>query len=142
MEDIDKTFAPGYVDLVGCQVTISDCYTGQSDYAEWVSVGEPLSWCNPRQCHGDADGIENPYGDPRMGLKSWVCDEDFVILMAGYHVTYNGDPAVQPWIAADFDHTDNPYGDPRMGLSARVCDEDFIILMNYYHTAVDANCLD
>jgi hypothetical protein len=28
--------------------------TGQ---AEWLTVGRPISWCYPMQCHGDADGL-------------------------------------------------------------------------------------
>ena len=58
--------------------------------------------------------------------------------MNGYHLPYSGNPAIDPWIAADFEHALNNYG---RGLSARVCDEDFIILMNYYHLPTPADCL-
>ena len=63
MEDPD---ASANVDLSGVQGIVvygpvSACYTGP-DAAEWATVGKPESWCNPRQCHGDADGILNTYG--------------------------------------------------------------------------------
>ena len=75
------------------------CYTG-SDYAEWVAVGRPASWCKPFQCHGDANGAFD-----RMGkCGSQIGYGDINILLAGFDKPYSGDPVVQPWIAADFDH--------------------------------------
>ena len=34
---------------------LGNCYTGMPDYTEWETAGQPLSWCNDRQCRGDAD---------------------------------------------------------------------------------------
>ena len=133
--------------------------TGHDDYAEWQIVGEPTSWCNPRQCHGDADGIENEYGepDPFTGEynKAWVSSEDIAILIAGFRQPYSGDPAVDggdpgsdpdTWIAADFDHTNNNYGEPDPFTGeynkARVSSEDVTVLITYFRQTVAADCLD
>jgi len=124
-----------------------DCYTGP-DYAEWVVVGKPDSWCNVRQCHGDADGIENEYGapDPFTGEynKAWVSTEDIGFIIAGFRKTYTGSEA---WIAADFDHTNNEYGapDPFTGEynKARVSTEDISELISYFRSSsVPTDCLD
>ncbi len=84
------------------------CYTGPDD-VEWGIVGEPLSWCYPRQCHGDADGLQE------VIIKGtyWVGINDISILLAGFKQGYSGselvdgpdaDSAPDTWIAADFDH--------------------------------------
>jgi len=125
------------------------CYTGP-DAAEWEAVGSPDSWCNARQCHGDADGVENEYGapDPFTGLyeKAWVSSEDVTVLVTGFRQTYGGNPAVDTWISADFDHVNNEYGapDPFTGLyeKARVSSEDVTILITYFRQTVPADCLD
>ena len=129
------------------------------DYDEWIDVNSPASWCNPRQCHGDADGIENEYGapDPFTGEynKAWVSSEDIAVLIEGFRQPYSGDPAVDggdpgsdpdTWIAADFDHTNNEYGapDPFTGEynKARVSSEDVTVIITYFRVAVTADCLD
>jgi len=95
------------------------------DYDDWVLLGEPNSWCNKRQCHGDADGILNEYG---RGNFAWVSNEDIAILVAGFREIYV-DAATSPWIAADFDRRENEYG---RGNFARVSTEDINILVAYF----------
>lgn len=72
------------------------------DYDEWVEIGQPVSWCYPRQCHGDADGLKLLDPNDPVG-PFWVQQNDLDILVAGWHQPYSGDPEEDPWIAADFD---------------------------------------
>jgi sulfatase modifying factor 1 len=84
----------------------NNCYTGP-DQREWISVGRPQSWCAPRQCHGDASNSAEIIG--KCG-PVWVGYKDIEILVAGFHRPYYGDPAAQPWIAADFNHRTEKIG--------------------------------
>jgi hypothetical protein len=116
-----------------------DCYTGP-DVAEWELVGKPDSWCNPRQCHGDADADEK--GDPKLGYF-WVQTNDLNILSDGwkkdgklvddYDTNLSqyppDDPQKRGWIAADFDHDEK--GDPKLGYF-RVQTQDLNILSWYW----------
>jgi hypothetical protein len=63
-----------------------DCFpTCRPDYAEWVAVGKPDCWCNPRQCHGDVDDAragseKSGYyyvgpADLNMLLPAWLLKE-------------------------------------------------------------------
>jgi hypothetical protein len=150
MEDTEKSFPASYVTLSSCQID-PECYWGQSDYDEWEDVNKPDSWCNPRQCHGDADGIYNQYGPPFNPQWAWVSTEDVAILIKGYRQPYSGDPAVDggdpdsdpdTWISADFDHTNNQFGPPFNPQWARISTEDVAVLIEYYRESVDPNCLD
>lgn len=76
------------------------CYQGP-DCNEWIAVGEPASWCYPRQCYGDADNAQN--GNPKDGYF-WVWSGDLNALIAGWKQPYGGNPATQTWISADFNH--------------------------------------
>jgi len=119
-----------------------------SDYFEWLSVGKPLSWCYPRQCHGDATGTED--GDPKLGYY-WVQEGDLNALITGWK---KDGPALgdyvpgQAWIAADFNHSED--GDPKLGYF-RVQEGDLNVLITYWKKdapalgddpAVPADCLD
>jgi hypothetical protein len=87
-------YAAGSADVsfgAGCTVTF-DCYTGP-DYAAWVAVGKPASWCNPRQCHGDADGVME--SDKSLPYDFWVGVADLQI-MAAYWQGPNGDKPEPP----------------------------------------------
>jgi hypothetical protein len=70
--------------------------------AEWLSVGQPACWLNPRHCHGDADGN---YQSPQ---KFWVSTNDLDILIAAWNKPYAeiGGQKINgvPLICADFDH--------------------------------------
>jgi subtilisin family serine protease len=48
------------------------------DFSEWLFVGKPDCWCEPRQCHGDAD-------DRYQGKQHyWVCTWDLDVLIAAW----------------------------------------------------------
>ncbi len=75
-----------------------ECYAGQPDYAQWVAAGKPICWCYPRQCHGDADGLQE--GGGKVPLV-WVGVNDLAILGTSWKknpgdLGYDG--------CADFDH--------------------------------------
>ena len=114
-------------------VCAPDCAgVGAASQAEWDAVGNPQSWCAPRQCHGDATGTED--GDPKLGYF-WVQEGDLGILINGWKQdgTAIGDysPAADPtgWIAADFTRTED--GDPKLGYF-RVQEGDLGILINHW----------
>jgi hypothetical protein len=121
--------------------TKKDCFPSISpDYTEWLSVGKPTSWCNPRQCHGDADAILNTFGRGG-GSSGWVATPDVTILVAGYKLPYS-DPVTHPWIAADFDHELNTFGRGG-GSSARIATPDVSVLVAWYKLGgVPTDCLD
>jgi len=76
------------------------CY--HPDYQAWLDRGSPISWCNPRQCHGDADGEMETRGKQDF----WVGYPDLDLFLAGFPIptTTYVDEYTHPWIAADFDH--------------------------------------
>ena len=81
--------APSSVVFVGGAITGGECYTGP-DYAEWVTVGKPDSWCTDRQCHGEA---ETPDATEVIGKGTyWVGYNDIAVLLAGFKQAYP-DPA-------------------------------------------------
>jgi hypothetical protein len=138
MEDTTQEFSPSYVTLTGSHVEgCGGCFpSSHPDYAEWLTVGEPDSWCYPRQCHGDATGEKEQMGKPYY----WVSDVDLGVLIEGYGKTYT-DPETNPWIAADFTHAAEQMGKPYY----RVSNIDLNILIQYYgkpDEEVDPNCLD
>jgi hypothetical protein len=131
MEDPSVPANPSFQ---GCCVSGEDCYTGP-DVAEWQAVGEPQSWCEPRQCHGDADGLQEQFGFEMV----WVGMNDVAVLVQGFRAPYGGDPAQDPWIAADFNHDDEQFGFDMV----RVGMDDVAVLVNYFRAStVPADCLD
>jgi len=106
------------------------------DYVEWVIVGKPTCWCNPRQCNGDADGAS------QGKKKYWVSTYDLDILIAAWNkpfaeiegVTHNG----VPLICADFAH------DTQGKKKYRVSTNDLDILVANWNQAnlPDPDCLD
>ena len=81
---------------------VTDCYTGP-DYNEWKNVvGEPNSWCNPRQCHGDADGLQEAIG---KGMY-WVGYNDLSIFIANW----KDQLGLASALPADFDHASEAIG--------------------------------
>lgn len=104
MEDTTQEFPGGYVTLVGCTVTFGGpCIpSNHPDYQAWLDRSSPQSWCNPRQCHGDADSDKELRGK----LYYWVSYPDLDIFLEGWPnaTTAYVDEATDPWIAADFDH--------------------------------------
>ena len=98
---------------------------GGPDTAEWHAVGEPASWGNARQCHGDADGAQEPFG---KDVYAWVGFDDIDLLLDGYSLL-DTDPNFSTWIAADFDHAAEPFG---KDVFVRVGFDDIDILLKYY----------
>jgi hypothetical protein len=112
-------------------------FSTQSECDEWLAMGSPASWDNPRQCHGDADGAQD--GNPKSGYF-WVWSSDLSALLAGWKQPYSGDPATDPWISADFTHSEE--GNPKSGYF-RVWSGDLAILLQYWKQAdVPEDCLD
>jgi len=109
---------------------------GPATQAEWDAVGNPQSWCNQRQCHGDASNSKD--GTPKGGYF-YVQEMDLNILVAGWKKAYTN-PTLHPWIAADFNrHMD---GTPKGGYF-RVQEMDLNILVAYWKDAdalVPADC--
>lgn len=130
------------VSVNGCQVSNPNCYTGcmplgHADWTEWDNMGRPDCWCtsnNPRQCHGDADGIQE--GDPKVGYF-YVWSGDLTMLVAGWKQSYGGDPLVDTWICADFDHAEE--GDPKVGYF-RVWSGDLTILVANWKSNPSPDC--
>ncbi|MHC4113457.1 MAG: hypothetical protein ACYSUY_20480, partial [Planctomycetota bacterium] len=75
------------------------------DYAQWLAAGEPECWCNPRQCHGDADGQLG--GSPKTGYYA-VGPTDLNILVSAWLVLEPpqgiGIGSIPNGICADFAH--------------------------------------
>ena len=89
------------------------------NYWQWVSVGQPSCWCEPRQCLGDADnGSEGK-------ASTWVLLDDLAVLKASWNKDYptiagqttvvSTGKAVE-WICADFDHKPEGKAAVRVGL--------------------------
>jgi len=111
-----------------------ECITAaDTDYTDWVNLGKPDSWCNERQCHGDADGLQQQVGKQSY----WVTNNDLNILIAGYVQPYV-DETSDPWIAADFDRRAQQVGKQ----SYRVTNNDVSILIANYVTNPPEDCND
>ena len=116
---------PGSIQrLAATCIDPTSCYTGP-DYDEWVAVGRPESWCNPRQCEGDASGgwESNPF----TGESWWVGVDDLGCLIAGWKQQKYTNPQECWWIAADFSHSAEV--NPFTGESWRVGVDDLNILV-------------
>jgi hypothetical protein len=104
-----------------------ECYAGQPDYSEWVTVGKPTCWCYPRQCYGDADGHSEGKG------SYWVFTADLNTMLTAWSKTagaLTGNDA-----CADFDHLPEGKG------SYRVFTADLnILLANWGTNATPADC--
>ena len=86
-----------YATLSGVVMPYGGCYpAGMADWAEWDTVGRPPCWCNPRQCHGDADGLA------QGRFIYWVSTDDLDILSDAWGKGLGA--LVGNEICADFDH--------------------------------------
>jgi hypothetical protein len=124
---------PDTVDMAFA-ITTEDCFPQtHPDYSQWVSVGRPYCWCEPRQCHGDADNASE------TKLNYWVFVNDLTILLNGWGKPY---PIIAgqklngvPLICADFDHLSETK------LNYRVFVNDLTILLTNWGTnAVPPDC--
>jgi hypothetical protein len=122
-----------------------NCWTGDAaSRAVWESVGKPKCWCagfNPRQCHGDADGVQSPADKTGIPPAHWVGSPDLGTLALGWKKPRTN-PNFNIFICADFDRIENP-GD-KSGLPPhRVGAPDLGILTAWWKKGnVPANCQD
>ncbi|MBN2270284.1 MAG: hypothetical protein JXN61_06705 [Sedimentisphaerales bacterium] len=120
---------------VGWSLYDDECFyfsPDHPDYDEWFSVGMPACWCNPRQCHGDTDGLME--GGPKTGYF-YVHYDDLNTLIAGWSIaepprgpgisTMLG-PSGVPAICADFDH-DKEGGDKSGYLRVKYNDLNILV---------------
>jgi hypothetical protein len=131
---------PAVVDLSGAtSIAIASAAApaaSPSDYAEWVTVGKPQCWTFSRQCHGDADGLQE---SNKKGGYTHVGYGDLTVLMAAWMKPSNQVVGTS-LICADFAHDE--------GVSAttgayRVGPTDLNILVKYWlesDTNVPADC--
>lgn len=121
------------VDVTGCDVEVGGpCFPeAHPDYAEWLSVGSPDSWCYPRQCHGDSDGQQEQVG----WFWYYVAFDDLNIFIDGWQNGNDTDPNV---LAADCSHSKEQVG----WFWYRVAFDDLDILIANWQTNPDPNCLD
>jgi hypothetical protein len=114
------------VDLTGATdvaITVGAAYSGANP-EQWVAVGKPLCWMssvNPRQCHGDADGLA-------QGKQNyWVSTDDLEILIEAWNKPLESLTGNQ--ICADFDHL------PQGKQNFRVSTNDLDILVANWNQA-------
>lgn len=132
---------PAVVDLSGAtSIAIASvaepAAAGRSDYDEWIAVGKPECWTFPRQCHGDADGLQE---SNKKGGYTHVGYGDLSILMAAWMKPSN-QVLGTPQICADFAHDE---GVSTMTGPYRVGPTDLNILVRYWlepDTNVPADC--
>jgi len=104
------------------------------DYAEWVAVGQPSSWCAPSQCYGDADGQQEQIG---KGMFS-VGFNDITILLAGFNKP-DTDANFASWIAADFTRDAEQIG---KGMFRVGFNDINVLLANFNKAVVPTDCND
>ena len=122
------------VNLTGC--TLGGCFpSGHADYTEWVTVGKPDSWCNPRQCRGDADGAQELIAGKYL---YWVTANDLQILVDNWMAQ---DPASDAALSADSSHSNELIAGKYL---YRVSAIDLQILVNNWMDAQGSppDCLD
>lgn len=134
------------VNLVGVTIN-TECFPSDHvDYNDWVAVGKPDCWCYPRQCHGDADDVNNDDPDPLV--KKWVILADYNILVSGWQKKRSETTATpfSEYICADFNHNSNDEPDPLV--KKWVTLDDYNILVSNWQkkvsdptSNVDPNCL-
>ena len=99
----DTNSATSVLDLSGAtniQVgPVTECYAGP-DLTEWRNMGSPPSWCFPRQCHGDADGLQEGFM-----IKYYVGFDDLSIFVDAWQEM---SPTLAQ-LAADFDHAEEGF---------------------------------
>jgi len=140
----EVTYRGGVVDINAVAIAVTpnpllvshECFpsTRPLEYAQWQSVGSPTSWCNPRQCYGDADALTEKAGKATV----WVGMNDLAVMTAGFRTTYTGSVA-PAWIASDFDRQTEKAGKA----TVRVGMNDLAILTVWFRsTTVPTDCLD
>jgi uncharacterized Zn-binding protein involved in type VI secretion len=115
--------APGFLPGPGATTSVTVIYGGP-DWEEWAdpNIGNDASWALPRQCHADADGLQELH--PSGKGMVWVGYDDFNILASGFF----DEPAVVP--AADFDHAAETH--PSGKGTVRVGYDDLDVMVAYF----------
>jgi hypothetical protein len=105
----------------------SGCFPkADPNYGTWMTVGHPLCWCYPRQCHGDTDNAQN--GDTKTGYY-YVFGGDLAMVISGWKKAYSGDPNAQTWICADITH--KTAGDTKTGYFRVFGDDLGVVIANW-----------
>ena len=118
---IDDAMLIGAVD-VPIVIELGDVYTGP-DQQEWIDLGKPASWANPRQCHGDTDGVNEDTG---WSATSYVYNLDIAAFVVAYGEAL-GSPNEN--LATDFNHAAEDRG---WNVMARTGDDDIAALVKWY----------
>ena len=102
-----------------------------ADEADFLAVGSPASWCEARQCYGDADGLHEPWGRGEVAVGM----DDVNVLLAGFRQAVI-DPA---WIGADFNRREEAWG---RGFVRVGMDDVDVLLVNFRQIDADvpADC--
>ena len=93
------------------------------DKAEWAGQGEPQSWCDPKQCHGDSDGVSQDLG---WGQFAPVGTSDVGKFLPAYRALLG---TAKEDVDCDFDHVAQDLG---WGQFTRVGTGDVTVLLEYY----------
>lgn len=118
-------------DIIDMGADEQDCYPLDADnYADWVFFGRPDCWCYPRQCYGDADGLQE-VNEPNA---FYVWNNDLAILQAAW--LKSAEELEGNEICADFDRA--PEG--KVPNIVRVGTVDLTILMSHWMSNPDPNC--
>jgi len=105
--------------------------TGQ---AQWLAAGRPRCWCYPRQCHGDADGLQ----EGKSPLIWWVGSNDLTVLKAAWQKdTATVYAAPDPNGCADFDRAE----EGKSPLIFRIGSNDLLVLKSNWQQDPNADCL-
>ena len=110
-------------------LTSSQCYTGP-DYSEWLSVGNPVEWCELRQCHGDTDTAKEYWGGKTgTAENAWVGYNDLTVLLD----TWRDDADIDFTWAADADHAAEYWGGKTgTAENARIGYNDLAVLLYWW----------
>ena len=127
MENPDEVITEVYV---SGEVVIGCFPSGHPDYQEWLDVGEPNSWCYPRQCHGDADGLQEQVGF----FSYYVAFDDLAILLDAWQAS----SPTEAQLAADFDHASEQVG----FFTYRVAFNDLAVFLANWQSNPAPDCLD
>jgi hypothetical protein len=125
MEDADEVVD---VNVTGLPIP-SGCFpVDHPDCPVWVDAYRPDCWCNPCQCHGDADGLSETKGN------FWVYVADLGSVLSVWGMS---SPTVSMGDCANFDHKAETKGNFPVYVGDLT-----ILLANWGTNAVEPNCLD
>ena len=120
---LEDATTPGFLPGAGATCSVNVVYGGP-DWAEWADprIGSDASWALPRQCHGDADGLEELHPSGKGNV--WVGYDDLEILAGGFFDATGVVPA------ADFNHKEELH--PSGKGYVRVGYDDLDVMVGYF----------